>query len=220
MRRTKLNFDKFDWTNLAKTAAVAILLAGGFPARSMCQQQKQKTFSSAEDASNALVTAAQNNDEKATLDILGPDGKRIVSSGDDGAQDCSPSSDQVAVNALAASPHAVAVGGTSLFVQFDTSGNVVQYLGETVWNDDHGAGGGGQSTVFARPRFQIPLDLGFRGRVLPDLALAQQNKPAVAYAVLERHGLTDSYNAMRAFPGGWQRRGWHLNRPVLLTMCS
>jgi kumamolisin len=96
----------------------------------------------------------------------------LVSSGDDGAQDCSPSSEEVAVNALAASPHAVAVGGTSLFVQFDTTGNVMQYLGETVWNDDHGAGGGGQSTVFARPRFQIPLGLGFRGRVLPDLALA------------------------------------------------
>jgi hypothetical protein len=83
MRRTKLNFDKFDWTNLAKTAAVAILLAGGFPARSMCQQEKQKTFSSAEDASNALVTAAQSNDEKAMLEILGPDGKQIVSSGDE-----------------------------------------------------------------------------------------------------------------------------------------
>src|SRR5262249_21727536 len=96
----------------------------------------------------------------------------LVSSGDDGAQDCSPSSNEIAVNALAASPHAVAVGGTSLFAQFDTAGNLTQYLGETVWNDDHGAGGGGRSIVFARPRYQIPLGLGFRGRVLPDLALA------------------------------------------------
>jgi hypothetical protein len=96
----------------------------------------------------------------------------VVSSGDDGAQDCAPSSDQVAVNALAASPHAVAVGGTSLFVDFDGTGDVTRYIGETVWNDDHGAGGGGQSTVFARPRYQIPLGLGFQGRVLPDLALA------------------------------------------------
>jgi hypothetical protein len=51
----------------------------------MAQQPGQKTFSSPEDASNALVTAAQNNDEKAMLDILGPDGKQIVSSGDDTA---------------------------------------------------------------------------------------------------------------------------------------
>ena len=83
MRRTKLNFDKFHWANLPKLAAVAILLTGCFPTRSMAQQPGQKTFSSPEDASNALVTAAQSNDEKAMLDILGPDGKQIVSSGDE-----------------------------------------------------------------------------------------------------------------------------------------
>src|SRR5580658_11031602 len=49
----------------------------------MAQQSGQKTFSSAEEASQALVAAAQNSDEKALLDILGPDGKQIVSSGDD-----------------------------------------------------------------------------------------------------------------------------------------
>jgi hypothetical protein len=49
----------------------------------MAQQQGQKTFASAEEASNALVAAAQNNDEKAMLEILGPAGKEIVSSGDD-----------------------------------------------------------------------------------------------------------------------------------------
>ncbi len=83
MRRTKLNFEKFDWANLAKLAAVALLFAACFPAGAMAQQQGQKTFSSAEEASNALVTAAQSNDEKAMLEILGPEGKQIVSSGDD-----------------------------------------------------------------------------------------------------------------------------------------
>ena len=83
MRRTKLNFDKFQWANLAVLAAIAILLTGCLSTRSMAQQPGQKTFSSPEDASNALVTAAQNNDEKAMLDILGPDGKQIVSSGDE-----------------------------------------------------------------------------------------------------------------------------------------
>ena len=82
MRRTKLNFGKLDWTNLLEMAAVGILLAGGFPVRSMRQQQGQKTFSSPENAINALVTAAQNNDEEAMLDVLGADGKQIVSSGD------------------------------------------------------------------------------------------------------------------------------------------
>jgi hypothetical protein len=83
MRRTKLNFDKFHWANLPTLAVVAILLTVCFPTRSMAQQPGQKTFSSAQDAASALVTAAQNNDEKTMLDILGPSGKQIVSSGDE-----------------------------------------------------------------------------------------------------------------------------------------
>ncbi|HWO28543.1 MAG TPA: DUF2950 domain-containing protein [Candidatus Acidoferrum sp.] len=83
MQRTKLNFDKFDWTNLLEMAAVGMLLSGGVPVRSVGQQQGQKTFPSPESASLALVTAAQSNDEEAMLDILGPDGKQIVSSGDE-----------------------------------------------------------------------------------------------------------------------------------------
>jgi len=83
MRRMKLNFDKFQSANLPILAAVAILLTACLPIRSMAQQPGQKTFSSPEDASDALVTAARNNDEKAMLDILGPDGKQIVSSGDE-----------------------------------------------------------------------------------------------------------------------------------------
>ena len=83
MQRAKLNFDKLNWANLPKLAAVAILLTACLPTRSMAQQQGQKTFSSAEDAGKALVTAAQSNDEKAMIEILGPDGKQIVSSGDE-----------------------------------------------------------------------------------------------------------------------------------------
>jgi len=79
----KLNFNKFQSANLPILAAVATLLTVCFPVRSMAQQPGQKTFSSPEDASSALVTAAQNNDEKTMLDILGPDGKQIVSSGDE-----------------------------------------------------------------------------------------------------------------------------------------
>jgi hypothetical protein len=81
MQRTKLNVDEFHW-GLPKLAAVAILLAGCFATRSMAQEPGQMTFASPEAASKALVTAAQNNDEKAMLDILGPDGKQIISSGD------------------------------------------------------------------------------------------------------------------------------------------
>jgi hypothetical protein len=82
MHRSKLNFGKYRWSDVVKLAAAALLLSGGLATRSVAQQQGQKTFSSAEDASNALFTAVRNDDEKAMLEILGSDGKQIVSSGD------------------------------------------------------------------------------------------------------------------------------------------
>ncbi len=88
MPRTKPNFDKFpganfNGANLAGFAGIAIVVTLCLSLSSMAQQPGQKTFASAEDASTALVAAAQNNDEKAMLDILGPDAKNIVSSGDE-----------------------------------------------------------------------------------------------------------------------------------------
>ena len=83
MPRTKLNVDQSHSSSLIKLAGIAILVTGCLTTASLAQQPGQKTFSSPEDASNALVMAAQNNDEKAMLAILGPDEKQIVSSGDD-----------------------------------------------------------------------------------------------------------------------------------------
>jgi DUF2950 family protein len=83
MQRMNLNFRKSYFANLPNLAAVAILLTACIPTRSIAQKQAQKIFSSPEDASNALVMAAQNDDERAALDILGPDGKQIISSGDE-----------------------------------------------------------------------------------------------------------------------------------------
>src|SRR5580704_5583480 len=94
MPRAKLNFDlnfeRFHWANVPKLAAAAIVVTMCLCAGAMAQQPGQKTFSSAEDASHALVTAAQSNDEKAMLDTLGAEGKQIVSSGDDAddAENC------------------------------------------------------------------------------------------------------------------------------------
>jgi hypothetical protein len=83
MRRTKANSRKVEWASLAGLALGVALLTAYFPLSGLAQQPGQKTFSSADDASAALVTAAQQNDEKAMLAILGPEGKQIVSSGDD-----------------------------------------------------------------------------------------------------------------------------------------
>ena len=87
MRQIKLRSDKFRGADLPKPAVVAIVfavfMAACFSTRSMAQQRGQKVFSSAEQASSALVAAARNNDEKAMLEILGGEGKQIVSSGDE-----------------------------------------------------------------------------------------------------------------------------------------
>jgi hypothetical protein len=82
MESMKLNFDTYRRAHLPKLAA-AILLVACVSRPSVAQQAGQKTFSSPDDASQALVAAAQSNDEKAMLDILGSNGKQIVSSGDD-----------------------------------------------------------------------------------------------------------------------------------------
>jgi type II secretory pathway pseudopilin PulG len=83
MRHSKLNPKAFQSGNLLKFAAVAILLLGLMPAISQAQQQGQKTFASAEEASSALGAATQANDEAAMLAIFGPEGKQVVYSGDD-----------------------------------------------------------------------------------------------------------------------------------------
>ena len=82
MRRAKLNLYKLDWGFLA-AAWVVVLVMGCIASPSVAQQAGQRTFSSAEEASGGLFEAAKNNDEKAMLDILGANGKEIVSSGDE-----------------------------------------------------------------------------------------------------------------------------------------
>jgi len=90
MRRIELDIERgfslLPTASTVKLAAAAILLVLCYPARSIAQEQGQKTYSSAQQASEELLTAMRNNDEKAMIAILGPDAKKIVSSGDD-AQD-------------------------------------------------------------------------------------------------------------------------------------
>lgn len=93
----------------------------------------------------------------------------FVASGDNGANDCQDGS--LAVNGLASSPNVVAVGGTTLDPIFNSSGDATGYGSETVWNNGRGSGGG-FSTVFAKPAYQIgagvPKD---DKRAVPDVAL-------------------------------------------------
>ena len=82
MRRTKIEPGQSCWANIVKISAAAVLMMACVSTRAVAQEKGQKTFSSAEAASQALVKAAESNDEKAMLEVLGPDGKDIVSSGD------------------------------------------------------------------------------------------------------------------------------------------
>jgi hypothetical protein len=68
--------------SVSRVAAIAVILMAGFAMAASAQKPGQKTYASAEEASQALFTAAQKNDEKAMLEVLGPDGKKIVQSGD------------------------------------------------------------------------------------------------------------------------------------------
>lgn len=83
MQQTKIEVNDGRRGSLIPFAVLVVILSGGVPGRAMAQQKGQQTFSSAEEASRALVAAAQANDEKAMLAVLGPDGKEIVSSGDE-----------------------------------------------------------------------------------------------------------------------------------------
>jgi hypothetical protein len=59
-----------------------MLMAALLPTQALAQPKGQKTFASPEEAASALVSAAQGSDEAALLDILGPEAKPLVSSGD------------------------------------------------------------------------------------------------------------------------------------------
>lgn len=67
---------------IPRIAAATILLAASLPDGSIAQQPGQKTFSSPKEASMALVAAVESDDEKTMLEILGSEGKEIISSGD------------------------------------------------------------------------------------------------------------------------------------------
>jgi Protein of unknown function (DUF2950) len=66
----------------AFAAFAVVVVALWFVPRSVAQQQGQRTFRSADEASLALFNAAQQENEGTLLDILGPAGKEIISSGD------------------------------------------------------------------------------------------------------------------------------------------
>ena len=82
MRKMKLKCETNKVSDLRKIAALATLLLACFAVDSAGRQRGQKMFSAPEEASQAFAAAVQSNDVTALLEILGPDSRQIVSSGD------------------------------------------------------------------------------------------------------------------------------------------
>ena len=82
MRLRKIEVGDFSWGDRCRIGAAVAVLAC-LPASAPAQEKGQKTFSSAEDASQALVKAAQDNDQKTLIDIVGKSAKEVITSGDD-----------------------------------------------------------------------------------------------------------------------------------------
>jgi hypothetical protein len=70
----------FGTRRAALVMAVVVLVGGYF--QSCVAQQKQRTFSSAEEAARALFTAVQSHNDREVMNILGA-GNELVSTGDD-----------------------------------------------------------------------------------------------------------------------------------------
>lgn len=76
------------------------------------------------------------------------------------------------VKELAADPYVTAVGGTQFTPNYDSSGNDVGFVSETVWQDANGASGGGVSAVFGEPSYQIQQSLPANSmRSIPDVTI-------------------------------------------------
>jgi hypothetical protein len=72
------------WVTLVKFASMALFGAWslGFAWILLAEPPTQKTFSSPDEASRALIRAVQSGNEQDLLEIFGTDGKEIISSGD------------------------------------------------------------------------------------------------------------------------------------------
>ncbi len=116
----------------------------------------------------------------------------FISSGDQGAAGVISSAGHCAfgtsrnINELGGDANTTQVGGTGFMPNYDPSGNNVNHVAESVWNDSvahlgGGATGGGASVFYAKPAYQkgpgVPND---GKRDVPDIALiASPYEPGV-----------------------------------------
>ena len=94
-----------------------------------------------------------------------------AASGDNGANDCG--NNTLSVDFPAVIPEMIAAGGVmpASSNPWDSNAAIPTWVPETTWGGNFGAGGGGLSTIFPLPSYQVPLmGLGTM-RMIPDIAL-------------------------------------------------
>src|SRR5258707_12541440 len=69
------------WNTSVRFAAPVLFFAASL-APAFAQQPGQRTFSSAEQAGSAFFAATQSDSDRLMLNILGPEGAELISSGD------------------------------------------------------------------------------------------------------------------------------------------
>jgi subtilase family serine protease len=91
----------------------------------------------------------------------------FASSGDQGAAQptCDGTSYFLSASTPASDPLVTGVGGTYL----NAAQNTGNYIGESAWNDQYGASGGGYSTIYPRPYYQNGV-VTVNQRGVPDVA--------------------------------------------------
>ena len=82
MKLTKKDRQKSIWLYLGAAITATVLITFAVTAIAFAAAAQQKTFSSAEEAVKAVMTAAKNNDDKELLAIFGPAAKELLFSGD------------------------------------------------------------------------------------------------------------------------------------------
>jgi len=110
-----------------------------------------------------------------TLQDLGNLGITVcVAAGDDGSSDAITDG-QAHVDFPSSSPHALAVGGTTIPTKGSQQPDIVWFEGDGLRADNGGSTGGGVSAQFAQPTWQSGINItnvntGNTGRCVPDLA--------------------------------------------------
>jgi subtilase family serine protease len=142
--------------------------------------------------------------EQPIFEEMAAQGQTIVAAaGDDGSSDCEGvqggSTSDLAVDDPSSQPYVTGVGGLTV--------NDIDPLSETVWNDDCtsqncGAGGGGTSTLWSRPTWQVAPGINTSTetmRMVPDLSVMAD--PSTGF--IQYYTGTGSGFCQHSCSGGW-----------------